>query len=51
VLSSLAYRTPDSITFDPPANLRAINQGADYLVISYADFLVQARGWSGVETI
>jgi len=43
VLSPLAYRTPDSITFDPPANLRAINQGADYLIISHADFLTQAQ--------
>ena len=41
--STSAYRTPDAISYDPPANLRAISQGADYIVITHADFMTQAQ--------
>lgn len=37
------FLSPDSIVFDTPTNLRALSQGADYIVISHADFLAQAQ--------
>lgn len=37
-----AFLTPDSFTLDTPSHLKALTNGADYLVITHHDFLAQA---------
>lgn len=41
-LADAAFLTPLSITLDTPSNLKALTNGADYLVITHHDFLAPA---------